>query len=201
MPKWVPNPKASIDRIPLFPLDVVLFPGEVMGLQLFEERYLLMLEEVLAEDLPIGIVLARQDEDEDVIEHEPESVGTGALILRHENEDQRALLDVVGARRFRIIEVFSDKPYQEALVVWLDEKEGDDTHTARELAANVLERVVELGGEIDRDSPGADDPISVSHAVAAALPVDLETKQRLLEAENALARLDHEAEILLAREA
>lgn len=179
----------------------MLFPGEIMGLQLFEERYLLMLEEVLAEDLPIGIVLARQDEDEDVIEHEPESVGTGALILRHEHEGPRALLDLVGTRRFRIIEVFTDKPYQEALVDWLDEKEGDDTNTARELAATVLDRVAELGGQVDRDAPDVDDPISVSHAVAAALPVDLETKQRLLEAENALARLDHEADILLAREA
>ena len=190
-------PKDAIDRIPLFPLDIVLFPGEVMGLHVFEERYLLMTEEVLAQDLPIGIVLARQDEPEDTIEHAPESVGTAALILKSEKAEDRYVMEVVGSRRFRIIEVIDRKPYQEALVEWLAEDEGDSGE-ARELAEDVLDAVEEMGGEVDRASPAATDPISISHAVAAALPVDLETKQRLLEAQDALQRLDQEAEILLA---
>lgn len=186
----------SSHRIPIFPLDVVLFPGELFGLNVFEERYLLMTEEVLAEDLPIGIVLARQDQDEDRVEYEPETIGTAARVLRWDKEGDRYLLETVGTRRFRILRVHSTKPYQEADVEWLDEDEGGAPEVARALASDVLARVEELGGEVDRDSPAADDPITISHAIAAALPVDLETKQRLLELDDAVSRLEFEAEIL-----
>ena len=189
-----------MDRIPLFPLDVVLFPGELFGLHVFEERYLLMTEEVLAEDLPIGIVLARQDEPEDRIEHHPEAVGTAAIVIQSERVEDRWLLQTVGTRRFRIVEVLSEKPYQEALVEWLDEEPGDPEEAAR-LANELLERVEQLGGTVDRSTDAIEDPVAVSHAVAAALPVDLETKQRLLEIEDAYSRLHAEAEILFADEA
>ena len=187
-----------MDRIPIFPLDVVLFPGEFFGLHVFEERYLLMTEEVLAENLPIGIVLARQDdeEDEDRVEYEPEAIGTAARVIAHEKEDGRYILETVGTRRFLIHEVYSDKPYQEALVEWLDEQEGGDS--ALDLVNEVLETVEAIGGKVDRESDAIDDPVTVSHAVAAALPVDLETKQRLLEAHDAETRLEAEIDILRA---
>jgi len=187
----------GVDRIPLFPLDVVLFPGEIFGLQIFEERYLLMAEVVLEEDSPIGIVLARQDQPEDTIEHEPEGIGTAARVIHWEKEGEKYLLETVGVRRFRIIEVISEKPYQEALVEWLDEDEGH-LPTAQALLSEVLESVEAIGGKVDRDSDAIDDPVTVSHAVAAALPVDLETKQRLLEATDAQERLEAEIDILRA---
>lgn len=186
-----------MDRIPLFPLDVVLFPGELFGLHIFEERYLLMAEEVLADELPIGIVLARQDQEEDRIEYEPEDIGTAAHVLASERVEDRYMLQTVGVRRFRILEVLSEKPYQEAIVEWLDEEEGYQP-AARQLVNEVLEGVEAIGGKVDRDSDAIDDPITVSHAVAAALPVDLETKQRLLEANDAEERLEREADILRA---
>lgn len=186
-----------MDRIPLFPLDVVLFPGEMFGLHVFEDRYVMMAEEVLAEDLPIGIVLARQDQPEDRIEYEPEGIGTAAKVIRAELEDDEYTLETVGVRRFRIIEVISEKPYQEALVEWLDEDAGNED-SAQQLIAEVLETVESIGGRVDRDSDALDDPVTVSHAVAAALPVDLETKQRLLEAHDAETRLEAELDVLRA---
>ena len=186
-----------MDRIPLFPLDVVLFPGEMFGLHVFEERYVLMAEEVLAEDLPIGIVLARQDRPEEAIEFEPEYIGTAAKVIEAEQVEDRYMLTTVGVRRFRIIEVLSDKPYQEALVEWLDEEPGNED-SAQQLVSEVLESVEAIGGKVDRDSDVIDDPVTVSHAVAAALPVDLETKQRLLEAHDAETRLEAELDVLRA---
>ena len=191
------SPHTVVDRIPLFPLDVVLFPGELFGLHVFEERYLLMAEVVLEDDLPIGIVLARQDQPEDTIEFEPEGIGTAAKVIQAEQVDDRYMLQTVGVRRFRIVEVISEKPYQEALVEWLDEDEGH-VPPAQALVSAVLESVEAIGGKVDRDSDAIDDPITVSHAVAAALPVDLETKQRLLEANDAEERLAVEADILKA---
>jgi Lon protease-like protein len=186
-----------VDRIPLFPLDVVLFPGEFFGLHIFEERYLLMTEEVLETDLPIGVVLARQDQPDDRIEVEPEGIGTAAKVIQWDKQEGRYMLQTVGVRRFRIVEILSEKPYQEALVEWLDEDEGH-TPTAQALVSEVLESVEAMGGKVDRDSDAIDDPITVSHAVAAALPVDLETKQRLLEAMDAQERLEAEIDILRA---
>lgn len=197
MPKRHDTPPHAVDRIPLFPLDVVLFPGEMFGLHVHEERYILMAEEVLADDLPIGIVLARQDRPDDIIEHEPEGIGTAAKVIRAEQIEDRYLLETVGVRRFRIIEVISEKPYQEALVEWLDEETGPED-VAQETLTEVLETVEAIGGTVDRDSDALDDPVTVSHAVAAALPVDLETKQRLLEATDALARLEAELDVLRA---
>ena len=191
------TPQHGVDRIPLFPLDVVLFPGEMFGLHLFEERYVLMAEEVLAEDLPIGIVLARQDQPDDRIEFEPEYIGTAAHVLEAEQVDDRYMLQTVGVRRFRIIEVLSEKPYQEALVEWLGEDTGNED-SAQQLLSEVLETVEAIGGTVDRASDALDDPVTVSHAVAAALPVDLETKQRLLEAHDAEARLEAELDVLRA---
>lgn len=184
-----------MERIPLFPLDVVLFPGELFGLHVFEERYLLMTEEVLAEDLPIGIVLARQDQPEDRVEYEPEMVGTAAKVLSAEQVGDRYLLQTVGVRRFLIHEVLSEKPYQEGIIEWLDEAPGDD-ETAQLLVDEVLETIEAAGGRVDWASEAIDDPVVVSHAVAASLPVDLETKQRLLEADDAATRLEAERELL-----
>lgn len=184
-----------MDRIPLFPLDVVLFPGELFGLHVFEERYLLMTEEVLAEDLPIGIVLARPGQPADRVEYEPEMVGTAAQVLNAERVGDRYLLQTIGVRRFLIHEVLSEKPYQEGLVEWLDETPGDDD-TAKVLVDEVLETIEAVGGRVDWASEAVDDPIAVSHAVAASLPVDLVTKQRLLEAQDAATRLAVERHLL-----
>lgn len=184
-----------MDRIPLFPLDVVLFPGELFGLHVFEERYLLMTEEVLESGLPIGIALARQDQPEDRIEHDPEPIGTAAKVLAAEKVGDRWLLQTVGVRRFRIHRVVSERPYQEADVEWLDEEEGDDEE-ARRLAEDLLDEIEARGGEVDWASEGIDDPVLVSHAVAASLPVGLEAKQMLLEAPDAEERLRAEVEML-----
>lgn len=186
-----------MDRIPLFPLDVVLFPGELFGLHVFEERYALMTEDVLETHMPIGIVLARQDQPDDRIEYEPEQVGTAAHVLAAEKVGDRYLLQTVGVRRFRIYQVLSEKMYQEAIVEWLDEDEGDDEQ-ARMLADDLLETIEEKGGKVDWASEAIDDPVVVSHAVAASLPIGLAAKQMLLEAEDAAERLRAEVALLRA---
>lgn len=183
------------DRIPIFPLDVVLFVGEPFGLHVYEERYLLMTEEVLENELPVGIVLARQDQPEDRIEFEPEPIGTAARVIHAERVGERWLLEVVGVRRFRILRVHNERMYQEADVEWLDEEPGDEEEAQR-LAEAVLDAIEAGGGRVDWASEAVDDPVAVSHAVAASLPLDLESKQRLLEAEDAEMRLRVEASLI-----
>ncbi len=187
----------SMDRIPIFPLDLVVFPGEMVPLHIFEERYCLMTEEALETGMPIGIALARQDEPVEIVEHAPEDVGTAVKVLASQQlPDGRYLIQAVGVRRFRIQRVLSEKIYQEALVDWLDELEGDPNR-ARALAHEVLTTIEALGGAISWDDAATRDPIRVSHAIGAALDLDLELKQELLATQDAEKRLEREAEILL----
>lgn len=178
----------ALERIPIFPLDVVIFPGEPFGLHVFEERYLLMTEEVLTKGLPIGIVLARQDEPPGTIEHAPEDVGTAVEVMGHEQVGDRYLLQTLGRRRFRIREVIDELPYQEARVEWLEESAGDEGE-ARETALQILTTLRERGQPLDTSAVDAKGPLFVSYALASGLPLDLVTKQRLLKAPDAATRL------------
>jgi Lon protease-like protein len=69
---------ADAKRIPLFPLNLVLFPGQVLPLHIFEERYKEMLKRCLRENLPFGIVLIR--ETGRAARGTPHSVGTQAYV-------------------------------------------------------------------------------------------------------------------------
>src|SRR5271157_918454 len=66
-------------ELPLFPLDVVLFPGENLPLHIFEPRYRLMINECYQEEKPFGIVLKRPESEH--LQEEPYAVGTMAEIV------------------------------------------------------------------------------------------------------------------------
>ena len=50
----------GVIELPLFPLNTVLFPGQMLPLHIFEDRYRLMIRRCLAEDLPFGVVLIKR---------------------------------------------------------------------------------------------------------------------------------------------
>ncbi|HWG90764.1 MAG TPA: LON peptidase substrate-binding domain-containing protein [Candidatus Thermoplasmatota archaeon] len=183
-----------MERIPLFPLDLVAYPGESLPLHIFEERYLLMVEEALAEGLPIGLALARQDQPGDRVEYDPEDVGTAVEIVTAKRlEDGRVLIDTVATRRFRVERVHSTRPFQEADVTWLQEQDGDG---AEEEAASLLDELsakgaAELAGELEEV-----DPATLSYAVASAFEAPLPVKQHLLEMRTAAERLRLERALL-----
>ena len=108
--------------LPLFPLNVVLFPNSVLPLHVFEERYRLMVQRCLDGDSEFGVVLIKSGSD--VGEPaEPHSVGTVARIMDVDRlEDGRMLLSVAGRGRFRIEEVTQLAPYLEGEVVALAEE-------------------------------------------------------------------------------
>lgn len=178
---------AELESLPIFPLALVLVPGELLPLHIFEERYLLMVEEALAEGLPIGLALARQDQPEGRVEYDPEDVGTAVEIVAAERlEDGRVLLETVATRRFHVERVHSTRPFQEADVTWLHEADGDG---AEEEAAGLLDELsakgaVELAGELEEV-----DPATLSYAVASAFDAPLSVKQELLASETAADRL------------
>src|SRR5690242_15554093 len=97
-------------ELPLFPLNVVLFPGADLPLHIFEPRYRQMITECYEQERPFGVVLARSGSPPML--EEPYPVGTMADILALSRmDDGRMNLIARGGQRFQILDQHRQKPY------------------------------------------------------------------------------------------
>ncbi len=169
----------------LFPLGIVLLPGEVVPLHIFEERYKKLIGERL-EGGEFGVVLA---EDDTVRE-----CGTAARVaqLIEELDDGRLNVLVQGGRRFRIIEVREpedhETEYLRAEVEFYRDSEPEGSDLLRKGVLEVSERVLAL---MDVESPGepaGEGPLSFR--VASAIDFGAPLKQELLESLSEQQRLE-----------
>ena len=110
-----------MSRLPLFVLPMVLLPGEVQELRVFEPRYRQMLDDCLLDGLNFGLVL--NDESKSVNHWDgPMIYGCEAEIIHHETKGSNHFLQIIGRRRFKINEIFEpalppfDHPLLEGLV-------------------------------------------------------------------------------------
>jgi Lon protease-like protein len=199
-----PYAGAVTDRLPIFPLGAVLFPGLVLPLHVFEERYRLLMRDLLAGEEPhrFGVVSIE-------LGHE---VGPGAArrlapvgctaevrgVQRH--DDGGYDLVTTGGTRFRVEDIDDSLPYLRAEVTPLPDEAGPGAENATEPVTRQFrrycDRLVQHGAEIaDLDDMPAD-PIRLSYLIAASLVLDRADKQRLLQAEHAAARLRLEYDLL-----
>ena len=188
-------------NLPLFPLNTVLFPNALLPLQIFEERYKLMLKDCLNADSKLGVVLIKSGSE--VGEPaEPHSTGTLARIVQaSETDGGRYFISVTGEQRFRIVEIATYRPYISAEVelleedpdVWLPHTEMDVIRQAATDYARLLTGLT--GGWVYR-AGGPSDPLAMSYHIAGMLQVEPAEKQTLLEEQTAAKRLESELEIL-----
>ena len=210
--------------LPVFPLSTVLFPGLVLPLHIFEERYRTLVRELVAspEDGPheFGVVTLRRgsevqtlpEGDEQPVDETPVTsdqlyeVGcTAELRQVTELPDGRFDIVTVGRRRFRLLGVETgSEPYLTAEVEWLADEEETADETAELLAPRVLSA---FRTYLDLLRPAAemldqvpDDPTVLSHLVAATTQLTTEERQLLLAAPDTATRLRTELK-LLTREA
>ena len=188
-------------ELPLFPLDVVLFPGEELPLHIFEPRYRLMINECYEQKSPFGIVLVRPDSKH--LKEETYSVGTMAEIeVLDRLEDGRINLIARGLQRFRILDQHRQKPYLTGLVevyedrVVQDQNLTTDANQARELFDSYLQIFLEVVGKEDIEFNLPTAPEELSHFIAYFLDVQNERKQQLLELTSTAQRLGEEIDIL-----
>jgi Lon protease-like protein len=116
-----------MDRIPLFPLEVVLFPGNPLPLRVFEPRYHAMLHDCARSGQDFGVVLLQAGQEVGG-PAEPREVGTLAHIEQRSDQGEVTYLLTRGTRRFRIGRTFREKPYLEGEVAWLPEPTEDAPH-------------------------------------------------------------------------
>ena len=170
------------DRLPLFPLGLVLLPGEPVPLHIFEPRYKEMVEVCLDADRPFGIVYASESEIAEV--------GCTARIRRvaARYDDGRLDIVAVGEGRFRIAEVHRDLPYLSAEVEAVEDADPADDAAARQQAIARHMKLLELAGETPR--PHRYDRLGpASYVIGRNAGLDLTDKQRLLEMESEAARI------------
>ena len=169
----------------LFPLGIVLLPGEVVPLHIFEERYRKLIGERLEEG-EFGIVLA---EDDSVRE-----CGTAARVaqLIEELDDGRMNILVQGERRFRIVEVREpDDPETDYLTAEVDYYRDSQPEAAPELRDAVLTVFAKMLSLMDVESP--EEPAgegALSFRIAAAVDFGAPLKQELLESLSEEQRLE-----------
>lgn len=190
-------------ELPLFPLkNVVLFPGMVLPLHIFEPRYREMINRCIDENLPFGVVLIKEGNEVGAAAA-PHQVGTTAKIVRVERmEDGRMNITTVGMERFIIEEIHHNHAYLTATVKTLPTFNGS-TKLAADLARRIrprLVRYVELLSEINDTDLSLDrlpeDPTTLAFLIGIALQVPIEDKQRVLQRQSVPELLAHEYNLL-----
>ena len=176
-------------RLPLFPLNVVLFPGGYLPLHIFEERYRLMMRHCLDGDRRFGVVLIRSGSEVGG-PAAPESVGTVAVIDEVRTlDDGRMLIGVEGERRFRIVEIVEQLPYVTAEVLPLEDDDSpvvDENLIAqvRRAAKQHIQMFMALRGEWIERPVLPTDPVQLWYSVGSQLQGEVIGKQGVLEADD-----------------
>ncbi len=189
--------------MPMFPLGSVLFPGAVLPLQVFEERYLTMLDDIAATDNRFGVVLISRGRDTGG-DDERHNIGTVAEIVRKGvAEDGRVLITAVGRDRFRVVDWAEDRPYPAAEIQSIDDippSTGFDKALAGASAARnrLMALAIEMGADgqqLQLELP--EDPVRAVWALCAAAPIGSFDRQQLLEMDDPLQRLMHVEALLI----
>lgn len=189
-------------ELPLFPLNIVLFPGAAAPLHIFEERYKEMIGMCLDDTRPFGIVLMGEGLEVGA-PAAPFDVGTTAYISQVERlEDGRMNLACFGGQRFRVVSTSTDRPYLVGEVEVLstvsetDEETLDCAATASQLFAEYVRLYLAISHQWASGVEMPTDPDRLADYVASRLAVGNDTKQRLLEELSAHNRLATEIEVL-----
>ena len=193
-------------KLPVFPLsNFIIFPKTTVPLNIFETRYIEMINDSMKSNKLIGMIQPRVLNNQDNFTPELYQVGCmGKITSFKETEDGRYLIDLKGIIRFRIMEeINSDKKYRECKIDFqnfyedLENKKEELKFSDLELIFKDLKTLFERRGFIINwnglEKQSLDETIN---ALAMAPPFTLEEKQVLLEAKDLKIRKTKIAEIL-----
>lgn len=158
--------------LPLFPLDVVLFPGVPLPLHIFEPRYKEMIGECLEQKQTFGVIRAQESTLADV--------GCTAEILAVTKTYEDGRMDIVtqGRERFELLEVNQERAFLRGEILYVTDEPERPTSQERAHAIELHRQILALASA-EQDLPeGEESPLS--YHLAGSLPLDLDFKQKLL---------------------
>jgi len=170
-----------VNLLPLFPLDLVLFPGAPLPLHIFEPRYKEMIGECVEQGIPFGMVRVR--------ENALAEVGCTAVILSviKKYDDGRLDIATEGKQRFEIVQLNQERSFLRGEVKFFEDRVSHVAKAKLETAVQLHQEFFEVLGqtaEADLNVP------SLSFYLAHELPVDLDFKQTLLEMKSESERIE-----------
>ena len=169
------------ESFPLFPLELVLLPEEVVPLHIFEERYKLMIGSCLEEDSEFGIIWLADDGLRDV--------GCSARVAQvlDRMDDGRMNILARGERPFRLNRRIEELPYPAGDVEFLDD-DYEDADT--DLLEEAHERYADLVEHVTDERPAETQLAELdAYGMAATIELSAAPKQALLEERSEAARL------------
>jgi Lon protease-like protein len=187
-----------VSPIPLFPLNLVLFPDGPLPLRIFETRYYDMVRRCMREGHGFGVVAIREGREVGVGDTDLYEVGTLAEITDfHQLADGLLGLSCVGRQRFRIVQRSRQADgLNLGEVEWLDAAPAVEVPARHarlpKLLGTVLPQLGEVYANIDMR---LDDAAWVGHRLAEILPIPLADKQSYLEIDDPVERLDRLAAV------
>jgi len=176
--------------MPLFPLGAVLYPGMLLPLHIFEERYRQLVRDLLDGPDPrrFGVIAIRRGRETGIDGvHSLYEIGCTATLRRvDQHEDGRFDIVTVGTDRFRLLGLDETGPYLRGEVEVLADGETDPAlsaplvRTVQAAFRAYLDASTESGGASVRIDELPDEPRLLSFMVAAAMIIDLPDRQALL---------------------
>ncbi len=188
-----------MSTIPIFPLNTVLFPEGILPLRIFEARYLDMVGESMRENKPFGVCLISKG-NETGTPAEFHQIGTYAYIIDWEKKDDGLLgITAKGTKRFKVINSrIRSNRLLEADVETIDENDDEELPVEYQLLSDMLRQIAEKY-QIDLTSEDEkfQDANWVSCRLAELLPLELDSKQKLLEIDDPVLRLEQIQNLLV----
>jgi Lon protease-like protein len=182
-----------VNKIPLFPLGVVLFPDVPLPLHIFEERYQLMIGECLENDTVFGVALYSDGKIS------PTGCTAKIVNVLKKYDDGRMDILAQGVKRFVIENIIEEKPYLQADVQFLPDKAEQEIPVSADLqedAIEFLKKVIEsMGQDTKVFSLEEIDSRQLSYLLAAYGWFTTREKQELLEIDDTTGRLTRELEL------
>jgi len=178
-------------RLPLFPLNTVVFPGGQLPLRIFEQRYLDMVKQAIADNTPFGICAIREG-TETGTPAVPYAIGTRVRITDWDMPQTGILhIETQALERF-VIRSTQTEPGG-LLIGSVEAVSSEDVAAVPddlELAVEILRHIIDEYGDAHFPAPHQlDNAVWVGYRLSEVLPLKLSVKQNLLEMNDSVTRL------------
>lgn len=171
----------------MFPLESVLLPGMPLGLQIFEPRYLQMLNDLADDKDGFGVVLITRGSEVGGQDQRAQIGTVAQIVQKRDMGGGRWLVEALGTERFRIKSWLDDSPYPRADVELWPQTSNDSALEAVEIARGRFGEFLELVEELGVDTSQldlADDAVAAVFEIAATVPISTFDRYQILAADN-----------------